>query len=59
MKYGYCDYHEIECDYKDGCDHCVTCPHNTKEDIKWFKKMRNKKEKKKKKGSNKNEVFSS
>lgn len=49
MKYGYCDYHEIECDYKDGCDHCVTCPHNTKEDIKWFKKMRNKKEKKERK----------
>jgi len=30
MTYGYCVYHEIECDYK--CN-CLNCPHNTKEDI--------------------------
>ena len=34
MTYGYCVYHEIECDYKGSC---VDCPHNTKEDAEWFK----------------------
>lgn len=34
MTYGYCVYHERECDY-DG--KCIDCPHNTKEDIEWFK----------------------
>lgn len=34
MTYGFCTYHEIECDY-DG--QCTECPHNTEEDIEWFK----------------------
>ena len=34
MTYGYCVYHEIECDYKGSC---VDCPHNIEEDIQWFK----------------------
>ena len=34
MTYGYCVYHEIECDYKGGC---IDCPHNTEEDTEWFK----------------------
>lgn len=33
MTYGYCVYHEIECDYKGSC---IDCPHNTKEDTEWF-----------------------
>ncbi len=33
MTYGYCVYHEIECDYKGGC---ASCPHNSKEDTEWF-----------------------
>ena len=32
--YGYCVYHEIECDYKGSC---IDCPHNTEEDTEWFK----------------------
>lgn len=32
--YGFCVYHEIECDY-DG--NCIECPHNTEEDTEWFK----------------------
>ncbi len=32
--YGYCVYHEIECDYKGSC---IDCPHNTVEDTEWFK----------------------
>lgn len=31
--YGYCVYHEIECDFKGGC---IDCPHNTEEDTEWF-----------------------
>lgn len=31
---GFCVYHGIECDYKGGC---INCPHNTVEDIEWFK----------------------
>lgn len=34
MTYGYCVYHEIECDYKGSC---IECPHNTEEDTEWFK----------------------
>ena len=34
MTYGYCAYHEIECDYKGSC---IDCPHNTTEDTEWFK----------------------
>lgn len=34
MTYGYCVYHEIECDY---FGFCTDCPHNTKEDTEWFK----------------------
>ena len=34
MTYGYCVYHEIECDYS---GFCTDCPHNTKEDTEWFK----------------------
>ena len=34
MTYGYCVYHEIECDYKGSC---IDCPHNTKEDAEWFR----------------------
>lgn len=34
MTYGYCVYHEIECDYKGDC---VNCPHNTEKDTEWFK----------------------
>ena len=34
MTYGYCVYHEIECDYKGDC---IDCPHNTEEDTEWFK----------------------
>ncbi len=33
MTYGYCVYHEIECNY-DG--DCIECPHNSPEDVKWF-----------------------
>ena len=32
--FGFCVYHEIECDYKGSC---IECPHNTKEDTEWFK----------------------
>ena len=31
--YGYCCYHEIECDYS---GLCRDCPHNTEEDTEWF-----------------------
>ena len=34
MTYGYCVYHEIECDYKGSC---IDCPRNTEEDAEWFK----------------------
>jgi hypothetical protein len=34
MTYGYCVYHERECDYKGSC---IDCPHNTEEDAEWFK----------------------
>ena len=34
MTYGYCVYHEIDCDY---AGQCVECIHNTEEDIEWFK----------------------
>jgi len=34
MTYGFCAYHEIECDY-DG--QCTECPHNTEADTEWFK----------------------
>lgn len=34
MTYGYCVYHEIECDYSGPCR---DCPHNTEEDTEWFK----------------------
>lgn len=34
MTYGFCAYHEIECDY-DG--QCTECPHNSEEDTEWFK----------------------
>lgn len=34
MTYGYCVYHEIECDYSGTCR---DCPHNTEEDTEWFK----------------------
>lgn len=34
MTYGYCVYHEIECDYSGSCR---DCPHNTEEDTEWFK----------------------
>ena len=34
MTYGYCVYHEIECDYSGPCR---DCPHNTGEDTEWFK----------------------
>ena len=33
MTYGYCVYHEIECDYSGPCR---DCPHNTEEDVEWF-----------------------
>lgn len=32
--FGFCVYHKIECDYE---GLCIKCPHNTKEDIAWFK----------------------
>lgn len=32
--FGFCIYHEIECDYEGSC---IECPHNTKEDTEWFK----------------------
>ena len=32
--YGYCAYHEIECDYSGSC---IDCPHNTQEDAEWFR----------------------
>ncbi len=32
--YGYCVYHEIECDTQ---NQCIECPHNTEEDTEWFK----------------------
>ena len=35
MTYGYCVYHERECDYK---GNCVECPHNTVEDAEWFRR---------------------
>lgn len=31
--YGYCVYHEIECDYSGSCR---DCSHNTEEDTEWF-----------------------
>lgn len=34
MTYGYCVYHEIECDYKGSC---IDCTHNTEEDAEWFR----------------------
>ena len=34
MTHGYCAYHEIECDYKGSC---IDCPHNTDEDVEWFR----------------------
>lgn len=34
MTYGYCVYHEIEYDFK---SNCIECPHNTVEDIEWFR----------------------
>lgn len=34
MTYGFCVYHGIECDYEGDC---IDCPHNTEEDIEWFK----------------------
>lgn len=34
MTYGYCVYHEIECDFK---GNCIECPHNTVEDTEWFR----------------------
>ena len=34
MTYGFCVYHEIECDYKGSC---IDCPHNTAEDTEWFR----------------------
>lgn len=34
MTYGFCVYHGIECDYKGTC---IDCPHNTEEDVEWFK----------------------
>lgn len=34
MTYGFCVYHEIECDYKGSC---INCPHNTAEDTEWFR----------------------
>lgn len=34
MTYGFCVYHEIECDYK---GNCIDCPHNTVEDTEWFR----------------------
>ena len=34
MTYGYCVYHEIECDLK---GNCIECPHNTVEDTEWFR----------------------
>ena len=33
MTYGYCVYHELECDYS---GRCQNCPHNTVADTKWF-----------------------
>ncbi len=33
MTYGFCAYHEIECDYS---GECIECPHNTEEDKEWF-----------------------
>lgn len=33
MTYGYCVYHEIECNYSGPCR---DCPHNTGEDTEWF-----------------------
>lgn len=52
MTYGYCVYHETECDYKGGC---IDCPHNTKEDVEWFKQddARAETESEKLKGENK------
>lgn len=34
MTYGFCVYHGIECDYG---GKCIECPHNTVEDIEWFR----------------------
>ena len=35
MTYGFfCVYHVLDCDY-DG--QCLDCPHNTEEDIEWFR----------------------
>lgn len=34
MTYGFCVYHGIECDYK---GYCIDCPHNTEEDVEWFR----------------------
>lgn len=33
MIYGFCVYHEIDCDYSGACR---DCPHNTEEDAEWF-----------------------
>ena len=33
MTYGYCVYHELECDYN---GECINCPHNTAKDKAWF-----------------------
>ncbi len=35
MTYGYCAYHERECDYKGSC---IECPYNTVEDVEWFRR---------------------
>ena len=34
MTYGFCVYHEIDCDYKGSC---IDCPHNNAEDTEWFR----------------------
>ena len=42
MTYGYCVYHERECDYK---GNCAECPYNTVEDTEWFRQDEEKAEK--------------
>ena len=37
MAYGYCVYHGVLCDYE-GDYNCIDCPHNTEEDVEWFKR---------------------
>ena len=36
MTYGYCTYHGLLCDYE-GDYNCIDCPHNTVEDIEYFR----------------------